>query len=331
MRLRLSAGLLLLTSMAVPSSAMPQCGGRDLRAVIEERDPALYRRIREEGAALANTEANLWRIERKGTEPSYLFATVHVSDPRVTVMPARARDALAMARTVAVEVTGVGDQSMAEAMEAMADKVVMPEGQRLTDHLNAGDRVALSRVALELGTNSLVLDRIQPWYVGVMLAMPVCEQQRLAGGLEPLDGLIEAEGVRNGAEVVGLETIGEQLGKLADMPFEVQLANLQLTLRLSDRTEDMNETLIQLYREHRTGEVWPLTWAMSDDKALAQTVIEEFQQRLIDERNLVMRDRALPLIERGGAFIAVGALHLPGDKGLVALIREAGYTVTPLE
>ncbi len=44
-----------------------------------------------------------------------------------------------------------------------------------------------------------------------------------------------------------------------------------------------------------------------------------------------MRDRALPLLGKGGAFIAVGALHLPGDKGLVALFREAGYTVTAVE
>ena len=115
------------------------------------------------------------------------------------------------------------------------------------------------------------------------------------------------------------------------MPFDTQVANLKLTLAMSERTEDLNETLITLYREHRIGEVWPLTQALSSDKALARTVIDEFQLRLIDERNIRMRDRALPLLEKGNAFIAVGALHLPGDNGLVALFREAGYTVTPIE
>ena len=115
------------------------------------------------------------------------------------------------------------------------------------------------------------------------------------------------------------------------MPFDAQLANLRLALHTAAQVEDMNDTLITLYREHRIGEVWPLTRVMSGDEALAETVIDEFQTRLIDERNVTMRDRALPLLAKGGAFIAVGALHLPGDKGLVALLREAGYTVTAVE
>ena len=48
-------------------------------------------------------------------------------------------------------------------------------------------------------------------------------------------------------------------------------------------------------------------------------------------RNLRMRDAALPLLADGGAFIAVGALHLPGAIGLVELLRGAGFTVTPGE
>lgn len=310
---------------------MEGCGGRDLIAAMESEAPETYARVRSEGATLVNAEANLWRVEKAGVPASYLFATVHVTDPRITDMPVAARDALKQAQTVAVEVTDVNDATLNAAMSEMSDKVMFAPGESLSAHLSADERVALSEVALALGTNSLLLDRMQPWFVGVMLATPACEQQRVASGLEPLDGLIEAQGRANGAEVVGLETIAEQLGKFAGMPFEAQLANLRLALRTASQVEDMNETLITLYREHRIGEVWPLTRVMSGDEALAQTVIDEFQTRLIDERNLVMRDRALPLLGKGGAFIAVGALHLPGDKGLVALFREAGYTVTAVE
>ena len=44
-----------------------------------------------------------------------------------------------------------------------------------------------------------------------------------------------------------------------------------------------------------------------------------------------MQAVAEPLLDKGGVFIAVGALHLPGDKGLVALLRDGGYTVSPIE
>ena len=52
------------------------------------------------------------------------------------------------------------------------------------------------------------------------------------------------------------------------------------------------------------------------------------QPTLIDERNLRMRDRLLPILEKGDAFVAVGAMHLSGETGLVELLRQSGYTVT---
>jgi hypothetical protein len=56
-----------------------------------------------------------------------------------------------------------------------------------------------------------------------------------------------------------------------------------------------------------------------------------FLDRLITRRNLRMRDRALPLVERGGALIIVGAAHLPGAEGLLSLLRQSGYAVERVE
>ena len=54
----------------------------------------------------------------------------------------------------------------------------------------------------------------------------------------------------------------------------------------------------------------------------------EFEERVVTLRNHVMAERAGPILDRGNAFIAVGALHLPGEQGLVALLTQAGYTVS---
>ena len=56
-----------------------------------------------------------------------------------------------------------------------------------------------------------------------------------------------------------------------------------------------------------------------------------FRTTVIDERNRKMHDAALTHVEKGGAFIAVGALHLPGKTGLIELFRRSGYTATPIE
>ena len=56
--------------------------------------------------------------------------------------------------------------------------------------------------------------------------------------------------------------------------------------------------------------------------------MEPFLRRLNDERNVTMVNRMAVRLAEGGAFIAVGALHLPGERGLVSLLTQAGYTVT---
>jgi uncharacterized protein YbaP (TraB family) len=55
-----------------------------------------------------------------------------------------------------------------------------------------------------------------------------------------------------------------------------------------------------------------------------------FEQVGVIERNHTMVRRALPWLQEGGLLIAVGALHLPGEQGLVELLRDQGMTVTPL-
>jgi uncharacterized protein YbaP (TraB family) len=58
-----------------------------------------------------------------------------------------------------------------------------------------------------------------------------------------------------------------------------------------------------------------------------QRLAREFQRRLILDRNHRMAERMEPWLKQGGAFVAVGALHLPGEQGLISLLRQQGYSV----
>ena len=53
-----------------------------------------------------------------------------------------------------------------------------------------------------------------------------------------------------------------------------------------------------------------------------------FEQAMIVERNKTMARNAEPMLAAGNAFIAVGALHLPGPEGLIELLRKSGHTVS---
>jgi uncharacterized protein YbaP (TraB family) len=59
-----------------------------------------------------------------------------------------------------------------------------------------------------------------------------------------------------------------------------------------------------------------------------QRLAEDFQRRLVDDRNQRMVERMQPYLQQGKAFVAVGALHLPGKTGLLERLQQQGYTVT---
>jgi hypothetical protein len=92
--------------------------------------------------------------------------------------------------------------------------------------------------------------------------------------------------------------------------------------------EDLFATMAELYLQRRVALIEALSRVLGDRTGISAAGYAAFNDSLVDRRNAVMIARAVPLIDKGGAFIAVGALHLIGDKGLVARLREKGYAVT---
>ena len=129
-----------------------------------------------------------------------------------------------------------------------------------------------------------------------------------------------------------LESMIEQIEILNGLPRETERDLLIAVLRRADRSEDFVETEIARYAEGDIGGL--LVWLQSAEpvRGIAQAQIPPaFVDRLITLRNHRMRDRALSLLRRGGAFIAVGAVHLPGKEGLLSLFETEGYHVDALE
>jgi len=106
---------------------------------------------------------------------------------------------------------------------------------------------------------------------------------------------------------------------------------LRTSLKFADRTNDMMETLVQLYLNRKIAAAMPFQLALAREVGIGDDAFAGFQQKLLIDRNVKMEKSAEPLLQEGGVFIAVGALHLVGKKGLVALLREASYTVTAIE
>lgn len=320
----------LIFSLAAARAETPVCGGTDLLAALKDKDPALHAQVLAEAAAIPNSGALFWKIERDGVDPSYLLGTAHVTDPRATILKPEVDAALRHATAVALELKELrNQQEMALKVMGNARLMVLPPGQTLWDLIADPDEDAIrNNVNLPPGAAGTLFG-YQPWIVAAMLSIPLCEMERKQAGLDVLDSIVARTADELGIPVAGLETVEEQLGTFATMDLELQAKYLVAVSKLGPRIPDFFETLVSLYDQSLVSAYMPLvlhTEKMTGDDTRIYAFVEE---DLLRKRNHRMADRAGPLLEKGGAFIAVGALHLPGDEGVVELLRKAGYKVTP--
>ena len=322
------AGLAFATGQA---RAATECSGRDMSAELAGSDPRTVERMEAEAAAVPNGKGLLWRIERPGVAPSWLFGTMHMSDPRVVTLPAAAQAAFDRAGTVVIETTDILDEKkMGAALLARPELMMFTDASTLPGMLSDADRAVVEAGLAKRGIPLASVIKMKPWMLSALVSLPACELVRKTAGAPVLDVKLANEAEAAGKQVAGLESMVEQLEAMASLPMQFHLQGLVEVLRLGDRIEDVMETMVQLYLAGETGMFLPFFHAAlpsgGDEEGYAA-----FQEAMIDVRNRTMAEGATPLIEKGGAFIAVGALHLAGEGGLVALLRQRGFRVENAE
>jgi uncharacterized protein YbaP (TraB family) len=142
-----------------------------------------------------------------------------------------------------------------------------------------------------------------------------------------MDLSLALQAAGSGLKVVGLETLDEQLAFLEDMPHEQQLILLDQALDEFDQLPALYARLIDAYLGSDLDGLEEESETQFE--GLPEEVENYFFSKGIDARNLRMRDRLLEELGKGTVFAAVGALHLPGEVGLINLLREGGYAVEP--
>lgn len=253
----------------------------------------------------------LWRIERDGVKPSYLFGTLHSDDPRVLALAPPVREAFDRARTFTME--AVVD---ADALAQLAQRMFYQDGRTLAGV--AGDEIyRRARQALaDQGLPDVGVERQKPWVVVMMLSMP-----RPRGGMF-LDIALQTQAAEQNKPIFGLETMAEQVAVFDDLPSADQVALLKDTLDNHKQLRAQIEALTERYLARDLAGILQLADAY---RPADSRVYDAVMRRLLTDRNLKMAERVRPRLAEGNAFIAVGAGHLAGPEGLLALLERAGY------
>jgi uncharacterized protein YbaP (TraB family) len=326
--------LVAVFCLGASKAVLANCYGHDLFPALKSEAPAAYAAIEAAASVMSFRHGKLFRLSHAGTAPSYVFATLHLSDPRITSFSPRLHAAITDSKVAALETVETGAVlrvAIAKDRPAWRGATVAGADQRADRLLNRTDFAQFEAVAAGKGIAKSAVHTFKPSVLALMLDLPSCATG-LPGAKTYVDELVANIARENNIPAVGLETLIEQLKVLDGMPRNTAQDLLIAILRQAERGEDVNETMVARYAEGDIGGM--LAWLRSAEPipGVAQAQIPQvFVDRLITQRNYRMRDRALPLLKRGGAFIAVGASHLPGEEGLLSLFERDGFTVETIE
>jgi len=256
----------------------------------------------------------LWAVSRAGVEPAYLFGTIHSEDPAVLQLAKPVQQAFDTAQSVVLEM--LLDK---EAMVYSSTAMLMLDGRSLSDIIGQPLFRQASTAIQSRGIPEVVLERMQPWAAAVTLSMPAPKTGQV------LDAMLYQNALQQGKEVYGLETAREQLNMFESMSEADQIILLQDAVENFPDIDAIHAELLAAYRQRDLDGLMAISEAsmQQGDQRLA----DDFQQRLVVDRNHRMADRMRQYLQQGNAFVAVGALHLPGEEGLLNLLEQQGYTV----
>lgn len=270
--------------------------------------------------AIPFSQGRIFEIRRDGAPTSYVFGTLHSNQPEILELPAAAALALKRSEHIATEVK-LGEQSRMKSLKYM----LLPNGEDLFEIIGNKRAQKLKQALANYGFPEDFVRRLKPWAVASILALKPEEVRNV--GTPVLDEKIQNIASRNGKTHHALESLDEQLGHFSNMSLELELEYLDSAL-FTPKPLDYYLTLLrETYLQGDIGKIHCITKRTSGahSKQLESFVMDD----LLNDRNHLMVERLGSIMSKG-VFVAVGAAHLPGEEGILNLLKRQGYMVRPL-
>lgn len=274
--------------------------------------------------AQAGSQPLLWKAT-SATNVVYLYGTIHVGSKAFYPLHPSVEKAFAESKVVALEANPTDTSGLAKAIAqaryVRPDRIDNHISPKLADELQA----ALPRMGFPLESARTM----KPYLL--TMALSVWELGKM--GYEPQYGLdihFAQRSQREGKRLIELESMSGQMGLFDALSAPLQEVMLEATLTAIS-TGAMGQDLVDLIDAWKSGDETRLLEIMHRDTRQMPAETREMMMRIFyDDRNAAMAAKIARILESGKEphFVAVGAGHLPGDSGLVALLRNMGFAVS---
>jgi len=261
----------------------------------------------------------LWQVSGNGLkQPSYLFGTMHLMCAADTRLSETLKTVIKESDEIYFEIDMDNFMEMLGAMKylkmngnkKLQDFLTAEEYQKVKDYFTKNPGI----MTLEM------MQYFKPYFISSMISEKAmaCAND---GGME--QSILE-ESKQYKKEIKGLETVAFQASVFDSIPYELQAKELVKYLDSADQNIENTKELIAVYKSQNLKKIQELT-----EKEEGST--SQFMDLLLYNRNTDWVQKINNIIPAGKVLFAVGAAHLPGEKGLINLLKKKGYTLKPMD
>jgi len=257
----------------------------------------------------------LWKIEKEGVEPSYLFGTIHVLPQADFELSDKVTKAFEESEELVMEM----DLTDPTLQTKMFQNMNMADGMTLDKLLSKEDYEALSKklASIEGTPPILMMNSFKPFMVATMMLSDYV-------GSQPASFEMSLMSMANASQkaISGLESVEDQMAVFDSIPYSSQAEDL---MEMVYEADEMKALFTQMIAEYKKEQVNALFESISEYSGS-----EDEMRFLLYQRNAQWVEKLDVLLGNKTFFIAVGAGHLSGEKGLIELLQRNGYQVTPI-
>lgn len=265
----------------------------------------------------------LWEISGKDlSTPSYLYGTIHMIDKDDFFLTTSAKEAFKTAQRITFEIN-LEEMNSLGAQFSLLMKAFMDGGVTLKSLLSPEDYKLVDAHFQEMGLPLFLFERVKPMFLTV-LAGDMSPEDYQAGEVVSYEMEFAKMAEGQDKEMAGLETIEFQMSMFDSIPYSVQAEMLVETIKADDSGDDQVDQMVEMYKRQDLQGLAKMI--SSEDSGFA-----EYEELLLVNRNKNWIPLMGAMMLEKPTFFAVGAGHLPGEYGVIELLRREGYTLRPLK
>lgn len=276
----------------------------------------------------------LYKISGKDLQkPSYIIGTYHLANVGFVDKIPGVKDALTNTEQVYGELD-MTDLLSADNMKKMQDAMMLPEGQSLKTILTADQMKRLNaylKKTMSVDMSSPMVEKqmghLTPQALTTQLTLLMVVTKHM-GEFDPsstFDQYFQAQAKKNNEPVGGFETVDFQIKTLLQStPMKRQVEQLMCLIDHQDFMESMSDKIVNAFYAQ---DLTAVKAAMDEKIGNSCDSTPEEEDAMINNRNADWLTKMPAIMTAKPTFFAVGAGHLPGDKGVLQLLKNAGYTV----